>query len=46
MFQIVLVIKKVKNTVPWIYIVGDPNDTEKGGYTRCQWKGYNNSFNS
>ena len=35
----VLVIKKVKNTIPWTYVINDLNGEVK-------WEGYDNSFNS
>ena len=35
----VFVIKKVKNTIPWTYVINDLNGEVK-------WEGYDNSFNS
>ena len=37
--EAVLVISKIKNTIPWTYIINDLNSDEK-------WKDYDNSFNS
>ena len=34
-----MVISKIKNTIPWTYIINDLNSDEK-------WKDYDNSFNS
>ena len=52
----VSVIKKVKSTVPWPYIINDLNGKEingtlyerkrKGNQLHAKWKGYDNSFNS
>ena len=41
----VFVIDKIKNTVPWTYVINDLNGEEITG-TFYEWKGYDNSFNS
>ena len=49
------VISKIKNTVPWTYVICDLNGEEfrigkvfkrKGDKLYVKWKGYDNSFNS
>ena len=42
----VFVIKKVKNTIPWTYVINDLNGEEIIGTFYVKWKGYDNSFNS
>ena len=42
----IFVIKKVKNTVPGIYVINGLNGKKKGDKLYVKWKGYNNSFNS
>ena len=50
-----MVIKKVKNTVPWAYVINDLNGEEfriekvikrKGDKLYVKWKGYDSSINS
>ena len=36
--------KKVKNTVPWTFVISDHKRI--GDKLYVKWKGYNNSFNS
>ena len=46
-------IEKVKNTVPWTYVISDVKDfrvkkviKKKGNKLHVKWKGYDSSFNS
>ena len=40
------VIKKVKNTVPWTYVINDLNGDDIIGTFYEKWKDYDNSFNN
>ena len=48
----IFVIKKVKNTVPWTYVINDVSGEEivgtyqKGNKLYVKWEGYDSSFNS
>ena len=42
----ILVIKKVKNTVPWTYVINDLNGDDIIGTFYEKWKDYDNSFNN
>ena len=52
----IFIIKKIKNTVPWTYVINNLNSQQefriekiikrKGDKLYVKWKGYDNSFNS
>ena len=52
----IFIIKKIKNTVPWTYVINNLNSQQefriekiikrKGDKLYVKWKDYDNSFNS
>ena len=42
----IFVIKKIKNTVPWTYVINDLMVKKLLEKLYVKWKGYDNSFNS